>query len=363
LIGRVFRAEDVKRLGWCTLVLLIPMTLLLIGQFRASPDAFLNRTAGGEGEMLTSALGKVRTAGTFSFVIGVVAYYALATGFLIWAALRRDVYKDWLLFAAGAALVIGVAVSGSRSVVGACAVVAASLIVVLFLRPSAVNRFGQTLIITLILGLIVTRTPIFKEGFNVLSTRFNEVAEASEKSISAGLIGRVFGDFEEGIYVLTKAPLLGYGLGIGTNAGAKFLTGQNMFLLSEGEWPRVFLESGPVLGLAYVLWRCGIVIYVGLLCIRSVKKGNVLPLLLFSSSFLPLLSGQFGQPTVLGFAVFGTGLALAARKLEDTEIISSAEAAADLAPVARPMPRRSAYASRLHGPAPSHDHTNGSVDR
>ena len=37
-----------------------------------------------------------------------------------------------------------------------------------------------------------------------------------------------------------------------------------MFLLSEGEWARIFLESGPVLGLAYVLWRCGLMVYVGL---------------------------------------------------------------------------------------------------
>jgi len=364
LIGRVLRMEDVKRFGWWTLLLMVPMALLLVGQFQAGPDAFLNRTAGGEGEMLTSALGKVRTAGTFSFVIGVVAFCALVTGFLIWAALRRDVYKNWLLFAAGSALIIGVVVSGSRSVVGACAVVAASLIVVLLLRPSAVNRFGQTLIVTLILGLIVTKTPIFKEGFNVLSTRFSEVAEASEKSIGAGLVERVFGDFREGLYVLTKAPFFGYGLGVGTNAGAKFLTGRSMFLLSEGEWSRIFLESGPVLGFAYVLWRCGIIVYLGLLCIRSVKLGNVLPLLLFSSSFLPLLSGQFGQPTVLGFAVFVTGLALAARKEEEVKTeLTSADEATRLEPVARPLPRRSAYASRLHGPARSHDHTNGSVDR
>ena len=44
--------------------------------------------------MMTSALGKVRTAATFSFVIGVVGYFSLAAGFLIWGALRRDVYKN-----------------------------------------------------------------------------------------------------------------------------------------------------------------------------------------------------------------------------------------------------------------------------
>lgn len=363
LIGRILRMEDVKRFGYWTLLLMVPMALLMVGQFRAAPDAFLNATAGGEGEMMTSALGKVRTAGTFSFVIGVVAFCSLVSAFLIWAALKRDVYKSWVLFAAGSALVIGIAVSGSRSVVGACAVVVASLLVVLFLRPTAVNRFGQTLIVTLILGLIVTQTPIFKEGFNVLTTRFSEVAEATEKSVGAGLVERVLNDFSESFFVFTKAPFLGYGLGIGTNAGAKFLTGHSMFLLSEGEWSRIFLESGPIFGLAYVFCRVGIVIAIGLLCIRSVRAGNVLPLLLFSASFLPLLNGQFGQPTVLGFSVFVTGLALAARKLEEELPPVVPAAPAPGARAIRRVPGRSPYANRLHGPAASRPHANGSVDR
>src|SRR6202171_4848389 len=223
VMAKVLRPEDVRRFGWWILVVVIPMTLLMVIQFRAAPDAFVNRTAGGEGEMMMSAMGKVRTAGPFSFVVGVVAYFALATGFLIWGVLNRTVYNNWLLAAAGTALVIGIVVSGSRSVVGACAVVVASLAVVLFLRADSVNRFGQTLLVVVVLGFIVTRTPIFKEGFTVLSTRFSEVAEASEQSVARGLVTRVFGDYEEAFYILSKAPFLGYGLGIGTNAGAKFL--------------------------------------------------------------------------------------------------------------------------------------------
>src|SRR5437762_8156865 len=95
IMGRVLTFEDVKKFGWWTLVLLVPMTFLMIAQFRASPDALVNRTAGGEGEMLMSAMGKVRTAGASSFVVGVVAYFALATGYLVWAVLNRGTYKIW----------------------------------------------------------------------------------------------------------------------------------------------------------------------------------------------------------------------------------------------------------------------------
>lgn len=211
------------------------------------------------------------------------------------------------------------------------------------------NRFGQTLVVTLVLGFIVMQTPIFKEGLNVLTTRFNEVAEATEKSVGTGIVERVFDGYRESFFVLFKAPFLGYGLGIGTNAGAKFLTGRQMFLLSEGEWPRIFLESGPVLGLAYVIWRCALVVSIGIICLRAVKAGNVLPLLLFSSGALALISGQFGQPTVLGFAVFVTGLALAAARPEEVEAGTGSDSPPPARAVPRMTPRRSAYAERLHG--------------
>jgi hypothetical protein len=358
VMAKVLRPEDVKKFGWWTLIVIVPMAALMVLQFRAAPDAFVNRTAGGEGEMIMSAMGKVRTAATFS-VTGVVSYFALATGFLVWAVLRRTVYNNWLLAAAGSALIIGIVVSGSRSVVGACAVVVASLVVVLFLRPDSINRLGQTLLVVVVLGFIVTRTPIFKEGMSGLSTRFTEVAEASEQSVTRGLITRVFGDFEEAFFVLGKAPFLGYGLGIGTNAGAKFLTGHSGFLLTEGEWARIFLEMGPVLGVAYVALRCALVLWIGLLCLRSVRLGNVLPLLLFTSAFLPMLSGQFGQPTILGFAVFATGLTLAARN-EET-LLTSAELKSR--PGADPIRSRSAYAEKLHDVNSRSSQTNGSVDR
>jgi hypothetical protein len=362
LMPRVLRPEDVKRIGWWVLILAVPMALLMVAQFRASPDSFLNRTAGGEGEQIVAALGKVRTAGPFSFVVGVVAYFALATGFLVWAALKRGVYKNWVLFAAGVALLIGIAVSGSRSVVGACAVVVASLVLVLFLRPGAVNRFGQVLLVTVVLGFIVTQTPIFREGLGVLTARFSAVAESEEQSIVIGLISRVFDGFGEMVRVLPTSPFFGFGLGIGTNGGAKFLTGQSTFLLAEGEWARLVLESGPVLGLAFVFWRCGLLVRVALLCLQSVRRGNVLPLLLFSSSGLPLMNGQFGPPTILGFTVFTTGLALAARNADDESEILAGPAKREPASE-RIVRRRSAYADRMHGPAAPRGQSNGSVDR
>ena len=283
---------------------------------------------------MTAALGKFARLGPFSFVVGVVAYFALATGFLVWAALKRGVYKNWMLFAAGTALLIGIAVSGSRSVVGACAVVVASLLLVLFLRPGAVNRFGQALACDSRPRLHCDETPVFREGLDVLTTRFSDVAESEEQSIVIGLISRVFDGFSESVRVFPTAPFFGFGLGIGTNGGAKFLTGQNTFLLwrkesglawfsrADRSWPRfsalAFRPGGPHR-------TCSVS--------QSVRRGNVLPLLLFSSSGMPLMNGQFGPPTILGFAVFTTGLALAARNVDDESEISTGPARSE--PVSR----------------------------
>jgi hypothetical protein len=361
VMASVLRPEDLKKIGWWTLVLLVPMSILMVAQFRAAPDAFLNRTAGGEGEMITTAMGKVRTAGPFSFVVGIMAYFSLATAYLVWGVLKEGVFRNWLLMAAAIALVIGIVVSGSRSVVGACALVMASLLIALVLRPDTLNRFGQVIVAVVVLGFIVSQTPIFKEGLLVMTTRFNEAAEATEQTVGASLITRLIAGFQEPLFILGKgiAPPLGFGLGIGTNAGAKMLTHQAGFLLTEDEWARIFLESGPILGVAYVLWRCFLAFRIGWLCVKSILLGNLLPILLFSSAFLSMISGQFGQPTILGFVVFVTGLALAALNLEGQTKSSPRDRQRTIAPVRG----RSPYAAGLHGPDTRPPQDNGTVDR
>jgi hypothetical protein len=365
VMASVLRPEDVRKIGKWTLLILVPMSILMVLQFHAGADSFVNRTAGGEGEMITAGMGKVRTSGPFSFVTGVVAYFALATGYLIWGVLKKGTYKNWLLGAAALALVVGVAVSGSRSVVGACVVVVAVLVPVFFLRPDAVSRLGQILVVTIILGFIVIRIPFVREGIHVLTNRFTEVAEASDQTVASNVISRVFGGFQESLFILSKgiAPFLGFGLGIGTNAGAKLLTGHHVFLLTEDEWSRIFLESGPILGVAYVAWRVAFAIHVGWLSLKSVLLGNLLPLLLFASAFLPLINGEFGQPTILGFVVFATGLALAARNEEEIQVAEPEEISAPRAKSGPPVRRLSPYAARLHGSGVEDDQGNGAVDR
>ena len=61
VMANVFDEEDIKKFGWWTLLVMIPMGLIMAAQFKASPDSFINRTAGlGEAEQLTAGGGKIR---------------------------------------------------------------------------------------------------------------------------------------------------------------------------------------------------------------------------------------------------------------------------------------------------------------
>ena len=204
---------------------------------------------------------------------------------------------------------------------------------------------------------------MFNEGVQVLSDRFTETAAAEDKTIASGLLLRTLNSFTDGLGLVGRAPIAGYGLGIGTNGGARFLTGRAMFLLTEGEWGRVILESGPILGLAFLLWRVVLTFKLALVSYQQLKRGAILPVMLFCAGAGSLLNGQFGQPTNLGFTVLICGLCLAAAS--QTAVAGGAGGAPPASPPApRRIPRRSAYAERMHSaPAktfPAHD---GAVDR
>ncbi|MGI8889199.1 MAG: hypothetical protein ACR2G0_00230, partial [Chthoniobacterales bacterium] len=347
IIPAVLDIEDVKRVGRWIIIGMIPMAMLMAMQFAASPEAFINRVAGaGEGTQLGAGGGRIRPPGVFSFVSGTVYYASAAAAFLLHAVIAKLPYKTWLLYASGSALIIALGVSGSRSAVLAVVVVVASVAVILLLRASLINKFGRHLLVAVIVLGAISYLPIFQEGLGVLSNRFTESAE--ESSVVGGLVGRTVGGFTEGLLVLDRVPLGGYGLGVGTSGGASFLTGQASFLLAENEWSRILLESGPILGLAFLIWRIAITCKLGWFSVRQIRAGNTLPIFLFMAGIFVVLQGPFGQPTSLGFAVIFAGFCLAARPFDEV-----APARAELTEETPRAPKRvrgrSKYAEALHG--------------
>jgi hypothetical protein len=345
VLPAVLRAEDVRRMGLALLLLLPPMTLLAVKQFQAGPLSSWNVGAGGEvGGQLFAAAGKVRASGTFSFATGLATYLALTTAYLLDDLLGARAYPRWLSIAAVPALVLTLGVSGSRTAVIAVTMVCSLVVYIAFRRPKQMGGAVRLIVLVVMAVMaLVWLAPVFTEGIAVQRERFE-----SGGGVHEGIIMRFFQDFVAAGSALSQAPPLGLGLGVGTNVGAKLLQGHREFALGEGEWQRVILESGALLGIAYLALRVAILLAAIFTALRAYREGRNLPLLLVGAGGLDLAISQFGQPTTLGFAVFTTGLAFAAA-------VPAAKTQSPLPqriapePVSAAVRGRSAYAERLHG--------------
>lgn len=342
IIPQVFTPDDARKVGKWILILSVPMALLAFEQFRSPPYARLNAGAGGElGAQLFAASGKIRPAGTFSFVTGMVSFLSLTAVFILFDYLQKKQYPPMLRNGALLAIGLSLGVSGSRSAVLTVSMVLAAGLIACLLKGKVFSSALKPLLAIYAVFLLLSLLPVFKEGMAVQQERFQGAGGFRE-----GIIDRLFGDFTAGFSAAATSPTFGYGLGIGTNAGAGIMVGTRSFLLAEGEWARVVMESGPILGFAFIGLRFAILFYILRRVLNALNRGQVLPLLLLGMLWLEMIAGQFGQPTAMGFVIFVSGLCLAAARDMDAPVESSG--AEDHVAVSR-LAGRSRYAERLHG--------------
>lgn len=309
VMAQTLTHADVLRIGRAVLWLTLGITALMLLQYSAGPNSPLNKGIGsGEGGQLGGALGKVRPPGPFSFITGPAAWFPLATAFVVYGWINRGVYSRSLLVAATTAIVIAVPVSISRGLLFSVLIV-----VVLGLLSVArdVRRLGAVFL-PLVLVLVLLQFAANQELTAAFSSRWEDSTVAGG-GIGRTIVNRFFGNFATAFDVLSAAPAFGYGIGLGSNVGARFTTGEITFLLAEGEWPKILLELGPMLGLAFILYRCWLAFHVGWKTwLGLLQSGDGLGWMLSGACVLLVLNGQWAPPTILGFAVFGAGLALAA---------------------------------------------------
>jgi hypothetical protein len=307
LIPKIFNREDVIRLARWWLLFLIPMTVLVAWQFISPPGAWINATAGGDlGGQLYASGSHIRPAGTFSFVTGMVCFLSLAAAFLLSGLVDKIDLPAWLRALSLPCLMLSLALSGSRAAVASVTVIVSVIFIVCLRKPSDVRRLLLPAVLSYLAFLAMTHSSLVQEGLEVQQERFKQGG-----GVQTGIVERYLGTFGQSIDVACRVPPFGYGLGLGTNAGAAILTGSRAFLIAESEWPRVVAESGPVLGYAYLLlrlWICGFLVRQAWL---ALGRGHATPFFLVAAAGLDLISGQFGQPTILGFAVLTAGLSLA----------------------------------------------------
>ena len=305
VMARVLTPPDIRRILIGFLWAALPMAILMAVQFESSPHAWVNLGVSGHRGQIFAAPGHIRPAGTFSFVNGPIGFFSIAIAALIAASVERAL--SWPMLVTGwVAVSLAAAVSGSRSFLAAIAGVV--LVGIAGWARGRSSRLGRGLVASAFTALVVVNFlgsfDTVREGAEVIQSRFDQWG-------NGGLSRRLMYDFDTIKWAIVDSPVLGVGLGAGTNAAAAY-QGATVFRWGEGEWPRVIFEAGPVLGLFYLIWRAWITFAVGRAAFRISASGSMLPLLLWGACATSLLSGQWGQTSIQGFGVFTLGLTLAA---------------------------------------------------
>ncbi len=302
LIPQILNRDDVISMGRFLFYVTIPIAVLVVLQFRAPPDSFLNKGA------MATHYGTVRPSGTFSFVPGLSAFFALTASFLFYGFVQARTYKIWLLGSVTFAILLASACSGSRTCLASIGLVAVIAVLCVLARGKGAMGIIVAAVLIGIAVPILSSMQVVQTGTEQLQQRIKD-ANGTE-SDSGGFVGRFAGSVLEPILSADEAPIFGYGLGIGTNAGAA-MSHADLYW-PEGEWDRLIFECGPIFGILLCIFRVALTVAVARQVLAAVRRDNILPALIFAACGLLILNGQWGVPTTLGFAIFGAGLALAA---------------------------------------------------
>lgn len=314
LIPRYFNLRDVLVMGRFTILLSIPMSLLIMLQFSAPNDSWINASPGGTlGEGIMGAKGKFRPPGTFPFITGVASFYPLVVAFLLASVFKyRLVNTPILLIASGLAVIAAFASISRLNVLSCLLVLAAGAACLPFMKQVS-NKVVRIVIIGALLAAILPFLEIYDESTAAFTERWESATDMpDDEAKEMAILQRFLFNFTSAYYALIEAPLLGKGLGVGSNVGARYLTGEVTFLLGETEWQKILMELGPLFGIGFIVLRLMIFRDLVLVSMRSLRKGEPVPLLIFSATGLLILVGQWGPPTLQGFAILGAGLTLAA---------------------------------------------------
>ncbi|SKB50817.1 hypothetical protein [Dyadobacter psychrophilus] len=317
VIGTVFTYEDAIKIGRVLLIISPFMTILMAMQFYSPQSAWVNRGIGGDvaGGGFSGAMGFFRPPGTFSFITGLASFYGFVAIYVVffWLDKSRQVNR-WLLVVATGCMLAAIPMSISRTLLFEVVLAFLFGLLAASRQPSYIPRMAGTLVAGIILFVLLSNFGFFQTATEAFISRF-ESADRVEGGLKGTLGDRFLGGMITAVTETTEQSLfVGKGLGMGTNAGAKLMTGTNRFLISEGEWGRIIGEMGLVLGLATILLRVHLIASMTINSIRALRSENFLPWMLIGFSLVNILQGQWAQPASLGFAVLSGGLILAALK-------------------------------------------------
>jgi hypothetical protein len=312
LVGKVFNHDDVVNVGKWFLKLSIPMVILIGMQFYSPQTAWVNIGVGGEGGSGFSGAGEfMRPSGVFSFTIGNVQFFQVLTAYLFYFFLNNKSVNKFLLLAASISLVMAIPLSISRTLFFNLLVVCLFAIIASVRKRKYITKLINLGVVGLIALLILSQTSVFKVSTSAFTERFesaNEQEGGAEGILVDRFLGGLLGALE---YAGQDESLLGKGMGMGTNVGAKLLTGNVTYLIAEGDWGRIVGEMGPILGLLIIFIRIHMGYKITAESFSRMRNGDVLAFMLASFGIINIVQGLWAQPTCLGFSTLLGGLIIA----------------------------------------------------
>jgi hypothetical protein len=323
VMATTLEEEDLRKFGRWLLLLSIPMMFLILVQFKSPGGAWINAGAGEDSAQIGSAGNHIRAAGTFSYGNGAQLFVVLAAAFVLDATIRRSRdYPRWLIFAALFATIASVPLLGSRTELFLMTALGAFTLFSAMTNRAQLNNVLKIAAAVLLATFIVIQLPFVREGISVMSERWQNAASA-EGDVNEVLYTRIFRGLEESVENAGTTPMLGMGIGMGSNFGAIQSTGTATFTLGEGEWDRVVNEFGPILGFLFIGMRFAFAAYLALRAKSALDRHSPLAWLLLPLALMLATMAVMEQATSLGFLVFCSGLCLAAARAGGSPTVTS----------------------------------------
>jgi hypothetical protein len=295
---------------------------LVLAQFHSPPGSVINRGIAEDLNLQFQSFaytgGLIRPSGTFTSTVGVTELVASSFALLLAAWLmppesRKSRTLTLFLAATGAAMCLSL--SGSRSAfIHSAIVVLCAMLLGSVTRRGAIRSRALLLPSILVVAIVVLYPIVFPDA---LAAMISRVKEAGGDSQSEAVLGRALYETVDFLQFVARAPLAGYGLGLGGNGRSSLTTTVDDSLLeqayAESDWSRHIVDLGPIVGVLFILYRIGFTVWLFARVIGATRRSDTsYPLLLFGYVGIGLFYGQLtGHGTVGGFLWIYLGLCLA----------------------------------------------------
>ena len=335
VVADVFEATDIARVIRITLLLSLPIAVLVIVQFYAPLDSWINVGLGDSPQSQFAGLAltedHTRPMGPFTSNLGQREYVVSGLAMIIGAWLS----ERWRMLLRRRELVVGtlgmltcLAISGSRGVVINTGILTVVAIAAIALQAGQVHR-GRALgwFAAIVVVALVAYPLVFPDSYHAIATRWQVADEFESTRFTGGVFGRALYGLVDFLRLMDETPLLGFGLGLGGNASTLMgllIGGESPVSVAETDWARHIVDLGPVLGLMYLVFRVALTIALLREAITSLRRGSLMSFLIFGFVGSELLAGQItGQGSVNAYAWLFAGFCLASARQHLSHEISN----------------------------------------